>query len=107
MVTAAPQSPTREEKLQQQLAEQLQLPGLDTSAPARPQPPLEQAKVYQTLMYLVPFQVKLKQLIEETSISLILNVLRAIKVKEVKLIRSPINKTHLVHRTAQSNSGIN
>ncbi|XP_013139347.1 PREDICTED: major facilitator superfamily domain-containing protein 6-A [Papilio polytes] len=46
MVTAAPQSPTREEKLQQQLAEQLQLPGLDTSAPARPQPPLEQAKVF-------------------------------------------------------------
>lgn len=47
IVTAAPTSPTREEKLQQQLAEQLQLPGLDTSAPARP-PTLEQAKVQYT-----------------------------------------------------------
>ncbi|KAI8421357.1 hypothetical protein MSG28_009442 [Choristoneura fumiferana] len=44
---AAPSSPTREEKLQQQLAEQLQLPGLDTGAPRGPaQPPLEQAKVF-------------------------------------------------------------
>ncbi|XP_049872352.1 major facilitator superfamily domain-containing protein 6-A [Pectinophora gossypiella] len=44
---AAPSSPTHEEKLQQQLAEQLQLPGLDTSAPApRPQPALHPAKVF-------------------------------------------------------------
>lgn len=42
---AAPAEPTHEEKLQQQLAEQLQLPGLDTSAPAPRQPALEQAKV--------------------------------------------------------------
>lgn len=42
---AAPAEPTHEEKLQQQLAEQLQLPGLDTSAPAPRQPVLEQAKV--------------------------------------------------------------
>lgn len=45
-----PAEPTHEEKLQQQLAEQLQLPGLDTSAPAvtrapAPQPALEHAKV--------------------------------------------------------------
>lgn len=41
----APAEPTHEEKLQQQLAEQLQLPGLDTSAPLPRQPVLEQAKV--------------------------------------------------------------
>ncbi|XP_075975482.1 major facilitator superfamily domain-containing protein 6 jef [Anticarsia gemmatalis] len=44
---AAPAEPTHEEKLQQQLAEQLQLPGLDTGAPPRPAaPPLEHAKVF-------------------------------------------------------------
>lgn len=43
----APASPTREERLQQQLAEQLQLPGLDTGARAAPaQPALAQAKVF-------------------------------------------------------------
>lgn len=42
-----PSEPTHEEKLQQQLAEQLQLPGLDTSAPVpRAQPALEHAKVF-------------------------------------------------------------
>lgn len=42
----APTEPTHEERMQQQLAEQLQLPGLDTSAPqSAPQPPLEHAKV--------------------------------------------------------------
>ncbi|XP_026319085.1 major facilitator superfamily domain-containing protein 6 isoform X2 [Hyposmocoma kahamanoa] len=46
-----PAEPTHEEKLQQQLAEQLQLPGLDTSAPTvtrapAPQPALEHAKVF-------------------------------------------------------------
>lgn len=46
MTIAQPQAePTHEEKLQQQLAEQLQLPGLDTSAPQRPQPALQHAKV--------------------------------------------------------------
>ncbi|XP_023936157.1 major facilitator superfamily domain-containing protein 6 [Bicyclus anynana] len=40
---AAPASPTREERLQRQLAEQLQLPGLDTGAPP---PPLEHAEVF-------------------------------------------------------------
>ncbi|XP_059045622.1 major facilitator superfamily domain-containing protein 6 [Achroia grisella] len=43
---AAPSEPTHEEKLQQQLAEQLQLPGLDTSAPQARQPPLQHAKVF-------------------------------------------------------------
>ncbi|KAM3960107.1 major facilitator superfamily domain-containing protein 6 jef [Aphomia sociella] len=38
--------PTHEEKMQQQLAEQLQLPGLDTSAPQQRQPPLQHAKVF-------------------------------------------------------------
>ncbi|CAH0720301.1 unnamed protein product, partial [Brenthis ino] len=38
--------PTHEERLQQQLAEQLQLPGLDTSAPAPRQPAIEHAKVF-------------------------------------------------------------
>ncbi|KAG6460246.1 hypothetical protein O3G_MSEX011857 [Manduca sexta] len=41
-----PAEPTHEEKLQQQLAQQLQLPGLDTSAPAPRQPDLEHAKVF-------------------------------------------------------------
>ena len=42
----APAEPTREEKMQQQLAEQLQLPSLDTSAPApRPAPAMQQTKV--------------------------------------------------------------
>ncbi|XP_053604550.1 major facilitator superfamily domain-containing protein 6 [Plodia interpunctella] len=44
--TVAPSEPTHEEKLQQQLAEQLQLPGLDTSAPPLPQPPVQHAKVF-------------------------------------------------------------
>ncbi|XP_050678637.1 major facilitator superfamily domain-containing protein 6 [Leptidea sinapis] len=38
--------PTQEERLQEQLATQLQLPGLDTSAPAPKQPPLQHAKVF-------------------------------------------------------------
>ncbi|XP_032516321.2 major facilitator superfamily domain-containing protein 6-A [Danaus plexippus] len=41
-----PAEPSHEERMQQQLAEQLQLPGLDTSAPAPRQPPLEHAKVF-------------------------------------------------------------
>ncbi|KAJ2950839.1 hypothetical protein O0L34_g5182 [Tuta absoluta] len=42
-----PSEPTHEEKMQQQLAEQLQLPGLDTSAPLpKPQPALHPAKVF-------------------------------------------------------------
>lgn len=40
-----PTEPTHEEKMQQQLAEQLQLPGLDTSAPLPRQPPMQHAKV--------------------------------------------------------------
>ncbi|XP_038214224.1 major facilitator superfamily domain-containing protein 6-A [Zerene cesonia] len=38
--------PTQEERLQEQLAAQLQLPGLDTSAPPPQQPPLQHAKVF-------------------------------------------------------------
>ncbi|XP_045498894.1 major facilitator superfamily domain-containing protein 6-A [Colias croceus] len=38
--------PTQEERLQEQLAAQLQLPGLDTSAPPTKQPPLQHAKVF-------------------------------------------------------------
>lgn len=56
---------TREEKLQQQLAEQLQLPGLDTSAPPAPapaQPPLEHAKVFaQTTREMPEWVTVLKQ----------------------------------------------
>ncbi|XP_034828996.1 major facilitator superfamily domain-containing protein 6 [Maniola hyperantus] len=42
----APAEPSQEERLQRQLAEQLQLPGLDTGAPAPRAPPLEHAKVF-------------------------------------------------------------
>ncbi|XP_063381946.1 major facilitator superfamily domain-containing protein 6 [Cydia fagiglandana] len=58
-----PTSPTQEDKLQQQLAEQLQLPGLDTSAPrSAPQPPLEQAKVFaQTTREMPEWVTVLKQ----------------------------------------------
>ncbi|XP_041979686.1 major facilitator superfamily domain-containing protein 6 [Aricia agestis] len=45
-VVTAPAEPTQEERLQQQLAEQLQLPGLDTGAPPPPKPALEHAKVF-------------------------------------------------------------
>ncbi|XP_072932395.1 major facilitator superfamily domain-containing protein 6 [Epargyreus clarus] len=43
---APPAEPSHEERLQEQLAAQLQLPGLDTSAPAPRQPALEHAKVF-------------------------------------------------------------
>lgn len=46
---AAPAEPTQEERLQEQLAAQLQLPGLDTSAPAPRAPALQHAKVPTTL----------------------------------------------------------
>lgn len=40
---APPAEPTHEEKMQSQLAAQLQLPSLDTSAAPQPQPVLHQA----------------------------------------------------------------
>ncbi|CAG5002880.1 unnamed protein product [Parnassius apollo] len=72
VVIAAPTSPTQEEKLQQQLAEQLQLPGLDTSAPARA-PTLEHAKVFaQTTREMPEWVTVLRQFQNVKAISFLL-----------------------------------
>ncbi|KAL0879833.1 hypothetical protein ABMA27_002373 [Loxostege sticticalis] len=73
VVLAPPAEPTQEEKLQQQLAEQLQLPGLDTSAPQRPQPALEHAKVFaQTTREMPEWVTVLKQFQNAKAISFLL-----------------------------------